>query len=117
MCKILRDRGCLRRFVVGVFFGAGFLTSPTPAQNVLTQHNDMFRTGATLTETVLSAANVRAGQFGKLYGRIVDGEIFAQPLYVEGVDIPGKGRRNVIYVATMKNNIYAFDADDDDPRP
>lgn len=77
----------------------------------------MFRTGATLTETVLNTSNVRPGQFGKLYTRIVDGEIFAQPPYVEGVEIPGKGRHNVAYVATMKNNIYAFDADDDDPRP
>src|SRR5258708_1734000 len=114
---ILNRKSRLRRIIAGVFFGAAFIPSPVPAQNVLTQHNDMFRTGATLTETVLSTANVRAGQFGKLYGRIVDGEIFAQPLYVEGVEIPGKGRRNVVYVVTMKNNIYAFDADDDDPRP
>ena len=84
---------------------------------MLTQHNDNFRSGATLAETVLTTANVRPGQFGKLYTREVDGEIYAQPLYVEGVDVPGKGKRNVVFVATMKNNLYAFDADDDDPAP
>ena len=83
-----------------------------PGRDVLTQHNDNFRTGATLAETILTIANVNATQFGKLYTRSVDGDIYAQPLYVEGVDIPGKGKRNVVYVATTKNNVYAFDADD-----
>jgi hypothetical protein len=87
------------------------------SQDVLTQHNDVFRTGATLTETILNTSNVRPGAFGKLYSRELDGEIYAQPLYVEGVEIPDSGRRNVVFVATMKNNIYAFDADNDDPRP
>src|SRR5205823_9483655 len=43
--------------------------------------------------------------------RVVDDEIYAQPLYVDGVNIPGVGVRNVVYVATNNDSVYAFDAD------
>lgn len=90
---------------------------PCAAQNMLSQHNDNFRTGATLQETLLNASNVNAAKFGKLYTRNVDGDIYAQPLYLAGVDMPGWGTRNVVYVVTMRNNVYAFDADNHDPNP
>ena len=77
---------------------------------VLTQHNDNSRTGANLNETVLNTSNVNVNQFGKLFSRIVDGQIYGQPLYAPGVAI-GQSIHNVVYVATMKNNVYAFDAD------
>ncbi|HZQ25237.1 MAG TPA: hypothetical protein VFA89_20790 [Terriglobales bacterium] len=70
-----------------------------------------------LDESVLNTSNVNSTSFGKLYTRYVDGDIYAQPLYVTDVDIPGKGKRNVLYVVTVKNNVYAFDADNYDPNP
>ena len=79
---------------------------------VVTQHNDAARTGATLTETILTTTNVNVSEFGKLFERTVDDEIYVQPLYVDNVNIPGVGVRNVVYVATNNDSVYAFDADD-----
>jgi hypothetical protein len=80
--------------------------------NVLTHHNDNARTGAYLGETVLNVSNVHQGTFGKLFARAVDDQLYAQPLYMSGVPIPGQGVHNVLYVATMNDSVYAFDADD-----
>src|SRR5258708_3752179 len=71
---------------------------------------DLATTGANLRETALTPASVKAG-FSKLYSYYVDGAVFAQPLYVPAVAIPGRGARNVLYVATTNDRVYAFDAD------
>jgi outer membrane protein assembly factor BamB len=85
--------------------------------SVLTQHNDPARTGANLSEKLLTPRSVRQERFGKIFSLAVDGQIYAQPLVVAGVDIPGRGIRNVVYVATMRNNIYAFDAEGREDAP
>ena len=87
-------------------------TSAFAQTSVTTYHNDAARTGANLNETLLTTTNVNVSEFGKLFERAVDDEIYAQPLYVEGVNIPVRGIRNVVYVATNSNTVYAFDADD-----
>jgi hypothetical protein len=92
------------------------LPSPTPkpsgqSVNVLTQHNDNARTGANLSETQLNTSNVGSGQFGMLFSLKVDGQIYAQPLYVSNLRFPNRSVHNVVYVSTMHNSVYAFDAD------
>ena len=85
---------------------------PLAAQvSVLTYQYDVSRAGANLHETVLNPSNVNVSQFGKLFSDLVDGYVYAQPLYVPGVNIPGSGIHNVVYVATEHDSVYAFDAD------
>jgi hypothetical protein len=83
---------------------------PSPLTGVTTQHNDNARTGANLGETILNTSNVNQYQFGKLFSYKVDGLVFAQPLYVPNVTVAGVSR-NLLLVATMRNKLYAFDAD------
>jgi len=79
--------------------------------SILTQHYDTARTGQNTTETVLTPANVNSTLFGKLFSLTVDGYVYAQPLYVPALVIPGNGTHNVLYVATEHDSLYAFDAD------
>ncbi|MBA3868876.1 MAG: hypothetical protein H0X30_06960 [Anaerolineae bacterium] len=96
----------------------GAIVKPNLAQtqsvpvNVLTNRYNNSRSGENLNETVLNQANVNINQFGKLFARKVEGDIYAQPLYVQGIEMPDQQKHNVVYIATMRNMVYAFDADD-----
>ncbi len=93
-------------------FAQTAVEKPVPAStvNVLTRQNDNQHTGQNLQETILTPANVNSTTFGKVFSYPVDGQIYAQPLYVQGVTIGGVVH-NVVYIATENDSVYAFDAD------
>ena len=93
---------------------AGFLLtlSPLMAQtSVVTWHYDNSRSSANSSETQLTPANVNSVSFGRLSVKPVDGLVVGNPLYLPNVNIPGVGIRNVVYVVTLHDSVYAFDAD------
>jgi hypothetical protein len=69
-------------------------TDGTAQVNVLTANYDNERTNANLKEVTLNPSNVSKDTFGKIGSFPVDGQIYAQPLYAAGIQIPGKGLRN-----------------------
>src|SRR5205085_1367951 len=82
------------------------------AASVTSYHNDLPSTGQNLNETVLTPVNVNQATFGKLYSTSVDGQVYAQPLYVPGVNITtgtSQGAHNVVFVATEHDTLYAMD--------
>src|SRR5258708_33844171 len=110
-----------------IFLGIGFIAATlifqqasafinpqatSAAINVLTNRVDMSRSNIYSQESILNISNVNPARFGRLFTRTVEGDVYAQPLYVSGLTIPGKGIHNVVFVATAHNFVYAFDADD-----
>jgi hypothetical protein len=123
MSTLVREHGTIfMRRTLPVKLVASLLLSlvfsgSAPAQtSVVTQHNDISRSGANVGETILTPANVNTATFGKIFTFPVDGRIYAQPLYLAGLTMgagtPQAGsKHNVVLVATEHDSIYAFDAD------
>lgn len=78
--------------------------------DVTTYHDDIARDGLNAQETTLTLSNVNSTQFGKIGFDTVDGLVDAEPLYLANVTAGGK-LRNVLYVATENDSVYAFDSD------
>jgi hypothetical protein len=91
-----------------IFMASGVCTAQV---DVLTQHNDNFRTGVNPRETLLTPANVNKAQFGMLFKRVLDDQLYTQPLVVTGVQVAG-ATHDIVYVTTVNNSVYAFDAND-----
>ena len=85
--------------------------APNPQSvSVLTQHNDNTRSGWNANETALTTSNVTVQRFGAVFTLPVDDQVYAQPLVVGHVAV-GDGYRNVVYIATVNNTVYAYDGD------
>jgi len=95
------------RFVLAAMAATGISVAQV---NVLTWQDNNARTGLNPLEHVFTPKTVSQSTFGLLYKLPVDGAVYAQPLSAAGVDIPGKGIRNVVYVVTENDSAYAFDA-------
>ena len=88
--------------------------APPPAvPDVTTFHYDNARDGLNSQETVLTPANVNSSSFGRIGYDTVDGKVDAQPLYLANITVGGQSR-NVLYIATEHDSVYAFDADSND---
>lgn len=91
--------------LAALVFTAGFVKSQV---SVVTQHNDLLRTGWNNKETKLNPSNVNVRRFGKVFSAAVDDQLYAQPLVAGNITIAGK-KHNVVYAATVNNTIYAID--------
>ncbi|MGA3293854.1 MAG: hypothetical protein ABSE45_07720 [Candidatus Acidiferrales bacterium] len=103
-----------RPFALAAFALLFAIVTAAPAWSqvsVTTEGYNNSRTASNPNEVILNTSNVNVNQFGKLFSYTVDGAVFAQPLYVPNVAIPGNGTHNVLYIATMNDVVYAFDAD------
>jgi hypothetical protein len=96
--------------IVAMTGPAAATSTPVPI-NIVTFHNDNMRSGLNPHETKLLPANVNVNTFGKLFSYPVDGYLYAEPLYVSQLAIPGQATHNVVYVASEHDTVYAFDAD------
>ena len=83
----------------------------TDFPGTLTWRNDNARTGVNSWELALAPSTVSSSTFGIVFRCQLDGYAYAQPLYVPNLAIPGKGTHNVVFVATGKGSVFAFDAD------
>src|SRR5882757_1486987 len=80
---------------------------------VLQYHNDNSNDGQNLTETLITPSTLNTSQFQKNFQLQVDGQVYAQPLYVPNVNIglaTPANLHNVVYVATENDTLYAVDA-------
>jgi hypothetical protein len=82
----------------------------TDLAGVFTYHNDNARTGQNIQEYALNTTSVNSNSFGALFTCPVDGYLYAAPLYVSNLTI-GTQTRNVVFIATEHDSVYAFDAD------
>ncbi len=104
------ERGS-RLLLAFTFLFSGALARSHAQVDVLTQHNDNARSGANTSETSLTPETVNSRQFGMLFKRVVDDQLYTQPLIVTHVNTDA-GTRDLVYVTTVNNSVYAFDAND-----
>ena len=80
--------------------------------NYTTRKNGNSGTGVQTNELTLTPANVSSGKFAQIWTTALDGPIWGQPLYLNGVTIPVGGKaRNAVFVTTSNDSVYALDAD------
>ncbi|HEX8764327.1 MAG TPA: hypothetical protein VF740_04165 [Candidatus Acidoferrum sp.] len=88
---------------------SGSPPGPPSSTDVITYHYDNQRTGQNSKETTLTTSNVNSTTFGKIGEFSVDGQIDGQALFLSQLAIPGQGNKDVLYVATENDTVYAVD--------
>ena len=101
----------MRLFLFSLLAVSFFASAIAQNKTVFTQRYDNRRSSWNDQETILTPSNVTPKKFGLLFTRPVDDQIYAQPLVVANLNING-ATRNVVFVATVNNTLYAFNATD-----
>ena len=96
--------------VVNAAVSASSTVAVTDLAGVYMHHNDLQRTGQNLQEYALTSASVSSPAFTKLFSCPTDGYVYAQPLWVANLVVGGVNR-NVLFLATEHDSVYAYDAD------
>src|SRR4051812_31562433 len=85
-------------------------SSPTtPSADLLTNRYDNGRTSHVVVPG-LNGPAVAAGRWGRLGTLPADGAIYAQPLFTHATRMADGRAHDVVYVATARNKVYAYDA-------
>jgi PQQ-like domain len=101
---------------ISVLVLVGFACFIASAQITTSQYNRA-RTGSNVGETILTLQNVNREAFGKVFSFPVDGDIYAQPLYLPRISTGDGLAHNLVFVVTQHDSVYAFDADHYSSRP
>lgn len=100
--------------IAGTLFTLNLAASPARAAAadtaVTTFKNDVEHDGQFSNETILNQSNVNVTQFGKRVQYPVDGQVYAEPLFLPNLPVNGV-THNIVFVATENDSVYAFDAD------
>jgi hypothetical protein len=102
---------CVATGLAASIFCSCFGIAPAVSIDVLSSRYDDQRTGANLEETILTTRNVNKEQFELFHSYDTRDDVYAQPLFVSDLAIPTRGRRNVVFVANVNNDVFAFDGD------
>jgi hypothetical protein len=78
--------------------------------NYTTWKNDISRDGLQADEQILTPHNVNSTNFGPVWNKTLDGAMWDQLLYMNGLTIDGTPR-NVLFVGTSNDSLYALDGD------
>lgn len=100
----------LSRLGLAVSLVSGLAASARAQTDVTTYHYDNYRTGWNQAETVLTPKKVASANFGMIASTALDDQVDAQPLVLTNQKVDGKSARDVVYVATESNSVYALDA-------
>jgi large repetitive protein len=110
----------LARFLFLCLIGSFCASTVLAQSDITTWQVDTKHTGVNANETVLTPSFVSTnGNLVVRYAEKVDGQIFAQPLYLSGAtsgQLPGnwadgQQHKDVVFVVTENATLYAFDAD------
>jgi hypothetical protein len=85
--------------------------SSLSSQDFTTERNDNNRTGTSFNTGLNQSVFRQNSRWGRIDPPLrVQGNVYAQPLYLEHAQVPSGPSRDIVLVATEQDNVYSFDA-------